>query len=118
MTLTRGPDAASASAGAASARAAASTPSRLADTERHLVGAGAPRVVAVVGLVDRVDVERVAPARQAPGQQVAPPRGVSDTEPLAARPAAARAAEALEAAREVPAVPADAPLQTQLDHED
>ena len=92
----------------------------LADMEDDAVAAAPARVVAVEGLVDRVDVEHVAPARQPRGQQVVDRAAVADGEPRARGRAAAGLVvepEALEAAAEVRAAPAVVARQAQLDGE-
>src|SRR5437764_1363374 len=54
---------------------------RLPDDEHDTVAASAPCVVAVVGLVDRVDVDHITTGRKPPGQQVAPGAVAPDLEP-------------------------------------
>src|SRR3954447_25061608 len=106
-----------ATAGAATSVAApARTRVALADNEDDPVATAAARIVAVERLVDRVDVEHVAPARQRARQQVAPVGRRADAEPLAVRRAAAGGPEALELAREVRAPAVVVAGQAQLDH--
>jgi hypothetical protein len=59
--------------------------------EDDAVAAATALVVAVVGLVDRVDVEDVAPARQPARQQVVDLLAVADPGPVAVARAAALA---------------------------
>src|SRR3978361_253978 len=55
----------------------------LRDIEDDAIGPPAARIVAVEGLVDDVDVEDVAPARQGARQEVVDVRAVADAEPEA-----------------------------------
>src|SRR3954470_24553005 len=102
---------------AAAATSSAANPV-LADIEDDAVAAAAARVVAVEGLVDRVDVEHVVPARKRARQQVGRVLAVADGEPEpVGGTAAARAAQALELAAEVRAAAAVVAGEAQLDRQ-
>src|SRR3954465_8757761 len=99
------------------ASAATRAASVLADMEHDAVAAAPAPVVAVVGAVDDVRVEHVAPARELGRKQVARVLTVADGEPEALRRVAAPAArdhEALELAAEVRAAAVLHARQAQL----